>query len=238
MVDPLRDFDPKSIKGQPIVLRDGTPVMLGDVAEAIAESKHSQELTAGLLTLVKQGLGEELQLLVAALTIANTVSIFEEGADVSKLEEVARAYPFSRYLKEMGIGNDQASRRHLINWWESYMFMCGQTGTSHGQINQTGGTTNLWQATAALARKMRDDPARYRFLPAILINHPQEVTRVLNEINDATAFIEVLVGEAIDDLRRSPTFLGAFSTVARRNGTVIRTIPEALYSVHLALKRG
>ena len=52
-----------------------------------------------------------------------------------------------------------------------------------------------------------NDPATYRFLPPYLINNPQEVTKVLGEINQPKAFIEVLTGEAWEDLRKSKKFL-------------------------------
>ncbi len=197
------------------------------------------EFIAAVRSVLKKGGGDHLQLLIQGLEIQMTPTAFTStNPNLRILEEVAREYPLTRWLKNMGISLTDARRSHVCQWWETFMLMATEHGyVPFGQIDQIGRNTNLWKATGPLAAKMQKNPAAYRFLPALLINHPQEVARVLGELREAEPFVEVLTGERFEDLRTSPVFLGAFSIVEDDGGTVSRTVANAIFSIAMILQR-
>ncbi|OGG58459.1 hypothetical protein A2853_02060 [Candidatus Kaiserbacteria bacterium RIFCSPHIGHO2_01_FULL_55_17] len=217
----------------------GQMVSVDEIGKSMA-GLDPAEFVTGLRAIIEAHGGDKLKLLVDGLEIQSTPTAFrsENRRNVEVLERVARNYPFTRWLGEMGLESSAATRKHLQQWFASFMSMATEHGYSvGGTINTVSRTTNLWKATGPLASKMAQDPATYRFLPALLINHPQEVERVLGEINEPIPFLEVLVGECMEDLRYSKTFLGAFSFVSKETGTS-RTAKDALWSIHLVLQRG
>ncbi len=190
--------------------------------------------------LIRSGAGDALKLMVDGLEIQMTPSVFGDEERQETLEQTARDYPFSRYLNEMGISPKEATRENLCDWWDSFMVMAGESGFQAGGIDSVSRDTNLWKATGPLSEKMLGDPAQYRFLPALLLNHPQEVDRVLGEIKEAEPFMEILTGERMDDMRKSPEFLGAFSTVEKPGGEpgeISREVRDAIFTVTLVLQR-
>jgi len=72
---------------------------------------------------------------------------------------------------------------------------------------------NLWKATRSLASKMSEESARYGYLQPYNVNDPRLVEKALSEITDPYAWIEVLVGEAWEDICQCPELLKAFTTV-------------------------
>lgn len=182
--------------------------------------------------------GDQLKLLIDGVEIQMTESAFSKAnqEQLPTLEKVAEKYPFTKWLDEMGIDYTRATRSHLCTWWDSFMLMAAEHGYQAMGINQVNRSDNLWKATANLAAKMQLDPAAYGYLPALLINHPQEVSRVLSSINEPAPFLEVLTGEVIHDMRKCEAFMGAFCTV-RTDGEVVRSIPNAVFSVGLCLQR-
>lgn len=214
----------------------GQEISIGDIADA-AGQLTADEFLEFLRRIVQAGKGARLETLLQAITIEQTRSLFEDPVATAIVERVARSHPFTRWLDDMGIPRTAATRANLMAWWDIFIVMASEAGyRGRGQINDTSQSTNLWHATGALAEKMGRNPAAYRYLPNLLVNHPEEVGRKLGEIVDPTAFIEILVGEAMEDMRRSPVFLGAFSTVTEVGADP--TVEEALYSTSLALKRG
>lgn len=218
----------------------GNAIKIQELGEVLATLSASQLLQI-FHTVVSKGGGDGLKLLIDGVEIQSTPSNFEDNDKVTQLEVTAKKYPFSRWLEEMGKLPSQATREALCKWWETFMTMAGENGFQAGQIDSiSGGIGNLWKATGPLATKMLTYPARYKFLPALLANHSQEVARILSELDDPEAFLELLTGETMEQLRKSETFLGAFSTVKEKDGKpedVSRTIKDAIYSVALALQR-
>lgn len=217
----------------------GQLIRLGEISDALAQLEFGAFILAVKEIIVARG-SDQLKLLIDGLEIQATRTAFREDNErnVAILEEVAACYPFTRWCDEMGIETKSATRQHLCQWWTSLMSMAGEHGYVTGQIDAVSRNTNLWKATGPLALKMQSDPAAYRFLPALLINHAHEVERVLGEINEPEPFLEVLTGERMEDIRSSPAFLGAFSCVRATDGTISRTTPDALWSVQLILQRG
>ncbi|MBI4598975.1 hypothetical protein HY734_02130 [Candidatus Uhrbacteria bacterium] len=216
----------------------GVEVSIEEIGIALAELKP-EEFISAVRNILNSGGGDQLQLLIQGLEIQMTPSAFTpENSNLIVLEQVAQEYPLTRWLKGMGIATTTAKRFHICRWWETFMLMASEHGyVPFGQIDQISRSTNLWKATGPLAGKMQKNPAAYRFLPALLINHPQEVTRVLGELMEAEPFVEVLTGERFEDLRTSSTFLGAFSIVEDENGVVSRTVANAIFSMAMVLQR-
>lgn len=222
-----------------VILRDGSTVPTIDLPEIVMllEEPEFNRLLQAILA--RRGGSENLKLVIEALDIERTSSAFlQNNPSLQVLENVAVQFPFSYWLTQMGIHLTAATRDHLVSWWEAFMLMGKEAGYNpHGHINDVGRAVNLWRATGALAEKMRDQAAAYHFMPPLLINHPQQVTRLLADLNEPEPFLEVLTGERIEDLRTSPTFLGAFSTSTNDAGAIVRDIPHAIFSVALVLKR-
>jgi hypothetical protein len=215
----------------------GELVKVEEIGKALS-GLSPQMLLNVLREIIKKGGGDGLQLLVDGLEIQMTPSAFEDEDKKIKLEKTAAEYPFSRWLEEMDCLPSKATRKALCDWWDTFMAMAGENDFQTGKIDEISTGTNLWKATGALAQKMLKDPVKYRFLPALLANHPQEVARVLGELKDPEAFLELLTGERIEDMRKSPDFMGAFSTV-KKPGTdeISREIKDAIFSVMLVLQR-
>lgn len=225
-------------KSVQLMVRDQS-ISLNDVGAALAELSSDQFLVA-VRQILKTGDGDHLQLLIQGIEIQMTPSAFhcDQNPNLEKVEEVAQRFPFSRWLDNMGIEYVMATRDHLCKWWNVFMFMASECGYQpFGRIDQVGRTVNLWKATGPLAAKMQRDAAAYRYLPALLINHPQEVERVLGELKEAQPFLEVLTGERLEDLRNSPVFLGAFSVVRGESGTISREVPDVLFGLAMILQR-
>lgn len=223
-----------------IVIGGGRTVAIEEVSMAFSELGLPEFVTALRMIIERYG-SEQLKLLIDGLEIQATPSVFttENRDQVATLEKVASGYPFSRWLKGQGISSTLATRKHLCQWWEAFMLMAGEHGyVPAGHINQVSRTMNLWKATGPLASKMQANPDRYKFLPALLVNHPQEVARVLGVIDEAEPFIEILIGQRMEDLRMSEACLGAFSIVEDENGQITRTTAAALFSVLMILQRG
>lgn len=226
------------------ILQEAIKISIGGRSVTIEEIGKSlqglnvPELMKALEQLLVTIGGDQFKLLIDGFEIGMTQSAFsEERSDqLPTLLKVAQEFPFTSWLDEMGIQYTEARREHLCSWWDAFMLLATEMGYSAGRIDSTSRTTNLWKATANLAVKMQTDPAAYRFLPALLINHPSEVERVLGALNEPVPFIEVLSGEDIEDMRSCPEFLGAFSTITR-DGEVSRTPENAILSVALALQR-
>ncbi|MFA6305474.1 MAG: hypothetical protein WC651_01960 [Candidatus Gracilibacteria bacterium] len=220
----------------------GNLVRVREIGEALAGLSPDEFLRA-LRRIIEKGGGDGLKLLVDGLEIQMTPSAFSDPEKAEKLEATAQEYPFSRWLKEMEVLPSRATRESLCSWWDAFMLMAGENGHRPGNIDQISGGTNLWKATGPLAEKMLADTVKYRFLPALLANHPQEVARVLGELKDPEAFLELLTGECMEDMRKSPKFLGAFSTVRKKEnageGTdkISREVRDAIFSVMLILQR-
>ncbi|MCK9186519.1 hypothetical protein M0P48_03710 [Candidatus Gracilibacteria bacterium] len=234
------DIQPGPIEDLELTI-GGNIVRIKDIGEALAGLSPDEFLLV-LRRIIEKGGGDGLKLLVDGLEIQMTPSAFADPEKTEKLESTAQEYPFSRWLKEMEVLPSQATRESLCSWWDAFMLMAGENGYRPGNIDYPA-KMNLWKATGPLARKMLDDTVRYRFLPALLANHPQEVARVLGELKDPEAFLELLTGECMEDMRRSPKFLGAFSTTRKKEnideGTdeISREVRDAIFSVMLILQR-
>ena len=201
------------------------------------------EFVGVLKTILEIRGSEKLKTLIDGLEIQATQTAFRKGnkEQVNILETVANKYPLSKWLDAQGVDTKIADRQDLISWWDTMMLMAGESGYKNGPgnegIDSVSREVNLWKATGSLAQKMQNNQAAYRYLPPLLINYPTEVARVLGEINEPEPFLEVLMGENCDDMRKSPTFLGSMSLIRGKGGKITRTIPEALYSVKLILQR-
>ncbi|MFC1656044.1 hypothetical protein ACFL3C_04185 [Patescibacteria group bacterium] len=216
----------------------GKSLTIEDIGTALQGLEVPELMKAMERLLVTIG-GEQFKLILDGFEIGMTHSAFSEerAEQLPKLLEVIKKFPFTTWLTEMGIPFTGAMRKHLCEWWDAFMLLAVEMGYIAGRIDSTSRTTNLWKATAKLAAKMQADPAAYKFLPALLINHPSEVERVLSALNEPVPFIEVLTGEAIEDMRLCPEFLGAFSTIQHKGDTV-RSAENAVLSITLALQRG
>ena len=228
-ITPFKDED---------ILKDGGR-SLGIALQGIA----LPEFVGVVKTILEIRGSSELKTLIDGLEIQATQTAFREGNEeqVKILQTVASKYPFSKWLDAQGVDAKIADRQDLINWWDTMILMAGESGYKNGPgnegIDSVSREVNLWKATGSLAQKMQNNQAAYRYLPPLLINYPTEVARVLGEINEPEPFLEVLMGENCDDMRKSPTFLGSMSLIRGKGGKITRTIPEALYSVKLILQR-
>jgi len=201
------------------------------------------EFVGVLKTILEIKGSTELKTLIDGLEIQATQTAFRKGnkEQVNILETVANKYPLSKWLDSQGVDAKIADRQDLIAWWDTMMLMAEESGYKNGPGNEgidgVSREVNLWKATGSLAHKMQSNQAAYRYLPPLLINYPTEVARVLGEINEPEPFLEVLMGENCDDMRKSPIFLGSMSLIKNAKGKIARTIPDALYSVKLVLQR-
>ena len=191
-----------------------------------------------IATVVRERVAEELSILVSGMEIMQTPTSFtEDNPQLGILRRALSLNPLSFYLEQMGIDVKEAQRSHIMDWWDTLMQIAASLGYNPGGIDNTSRDTNLWKATAPLAAKMQSKAAAYRFLPAVPINHPSEVERVLNEINEPEPFLEVLVGESYQDMLNFPELIGALSTIVR-DGEISRTPQDGILSIHLILQRG
>lgn len=153
------------------------------------------------------------------LEIQNTPSAFDDPNDPEKkkmriLESVAQDYSYRDWLSDQQLQSHQATRQHIMAWWDFFKNRCKDRGYTPSSINRAGYATDLWKATCALARKMEQDPKKYGYLPAHLVNQPEVVAKaLLRDIENPEAWLEVLVGETVEDMLRSEAFLEAFSTI-------------------------
>jgi len=152
------------------------------------------------------------------LEIQNTPSAFDDPSDPDKkkskeLEGIAANYSYRDWLSEQNIKPHEATRDHIMAWWDFFKNRCKDRGYTPSSINRAGHVTDLWKATCALAQKMERDQKKYGYLPAHLVNQPEVVAKaLLRDIEDPEAWLEVLVGETIEDMLKSESFLEAFST--------------------------
>lgn len=176
---------------------------------------------------------DDLRLLLDVLEIANTDSAFNDPKKRELLEKAMTIYNFKAWLDGMGIPSQNATRQDLIQWWESYMEISKEFGfETAGHIDT--GNVGLWKATRNLAAKMQKNPADYNFLPATLINNPGQVDRALQQINKPIPFVEVLTGEAWEDLIQSVKFISGFSSVDTEDDDEIR---KSIWSIQLVINR-
>ena len=225
----------KQFKKEDILYDNGRP--LGVAMQGLA----LPEFVEVLRNILEIRGSSELKTLIDGLEIQATPTAFREDnkEQIKILESVASKYPLSKWLEAQGVDAKNADRQDLIAWWETMMLMAGELGyvvPGHEGIDSASRHMDLWKASGSLAKKMQGDQAAYRYLPPLLINYPTEVARVLGEINDAEPFMEVLTGERLEDMRQSPVFLGSMSLI-KNKGKIMRTIPDALYSVKLILQR-
>ncbi len=220
-------------------------LQIGELTVSTTELAHAvsgvspEEFLEILRSMVAARKNEQLKLLLDGLEIQATLSAFrvENRDNIAILEKVAATYPLTRWLEEMGVDSVRATRTHLCQWWDTMVLMASEHGYQSHQVSASSKSSHLWKATGPLAGKMQADPKKYLFLPALLANHEQEVVRVLGEISEPEAFLEVLIGERIEDIRTSPAFLGAFSFVKDKDGKISRSTADALWSVHMTLQR-
>lgn len=191
-----------------LTLRDGElTVTIQEIGEAMSHLP-AERVIPMLRHIVEQGEVSRLRQLIDALEIVATTSAFTDFERSRILSEVATKYRFAAWLQR---SRKQYSRVALLEYWDFFMKMA-RHGWHYipGSINTTGTSGVLWRATGTLAAKMAKSPADYCHLPAILVNNPEQVTKVLHEITDPVAFLEVLVGEAWEDMVTCQSFLAAF----------------------------
>ena len=182
---------------------------------------------------------EALKLIVDGLQIMQTKSAFRES-NLNNLNPLQRALgenPLYLYLEQMDIKPSEAKRKHIIAWWDTLMQFASFLGYNPGGIDDISKTNNLWKATSGLALKMQKKPSTYHYLPSILINYSAEVTRVLSQISEPIPFIEILVGEAYEDMEKFPHLIAAMSTI-KRDGKISQRVADGVLSIHMVLQRG
>lgn len=189
-------------------LREGTlEITLEELTAALGNLPPEQVIPI-IRAIVERGQVQRLRQLVDALEIVTTSSAFDDESRASILKEVAAKYPFSAWLRR---SRKAYNRGSLLEYWDFFMKMARHGWNYNpGAINESGTSGILWRATGNLAAKMAKSPGDYSHLPAILVNNAEQVAKVLREINDPMAFVEVLVGESWDDMVRCPEFLAAF----------------------------
>ncbi len=196
-----------------IALTADTTVTLHDLTTALSELPMDK-LISILKEIIRKGKGDQLREVVDALEIMTTESSFRDANKKDVLEATVTKYNFEWWLNTT---ERKKSREAVIDFWDFVMTMAFNAGLKTGTINSISQTTNLWKATGNLAKKMLENPSKYRFLPAILINNPELVSKTLMEITDPKAFQEVLVGESWEDMTASDIFLGGFSLTEDKN---------------------
>lgn len=211
----------------------GNQVALAEVVDGFAVMNSTDFMTAIKVIVRKRG-ADQLRGVLDALEIISTPSAFSDAEKVKNLTSLAGKYPLSWWLSSR---DAELSRQSIIDYWSFFMVMAGVIGFKAGKINEVSQTTNLWQATANLADKMTKSPGVYRHLPPILINNAEQVDRVLAEISDPIAFMEILIGEAMEDMRTAPEFFKAFATFdVNEDGN--DAVEKAIASVMIALQKG
>lgn len=186
--------------------------------------------------IVRKRGSEALTFLISGLEIMQTPSAFQKENE-TRLQPLAKALeknPLSFYAEHRNVPAKEITRKDIIDWWSTLMQMASVLGYSPSGIDGVSRQTNLWKATANLAAKMQLNPALYRFLPPVLINYVSEVERVLSEINEPIAFLEILIGERYEDMLQFPKLIEAFSII-ERNGSISRTTEDGILSIQLAL---
>lgn len=189
-------------------LREGAIEITIEELTATLGNLPPEQIVPIIRAIVECGQVQRLRQLVDALEIVTTTSAFDDESRAPILKEVAARYPFSAWLQRSRKAYNRAS---LLEYWDFFMKMARHGWNYNpGAINESGTSGILWRATGNLATKMAKFPGDYCHLPAILVNNAEQVEKVLREINDPMAFVEVLVGEAWDDMIKCPEFLAAF----------------------------
>lgn len=208
------------------------PELLDTLAGALSKAEML-EFVEGLIA--RQSV-DDFKDLLEVLEIFRTTTSFTDPENVEILEATAKQYGLVFWAERQGKDLTVITRADLGDWWDFFTQMAASKGFQPGSIDVKSQQNNLWKATSELAKKMSENPAAYRFLPAYLINNPQEVARALDEIANPIAFIEVLTGEAWEDLCRSAVFLEAFGGL----GSEVKaegSKEAAIATVMLALQR-
>ncbi|EKE10867.1 MAG: hypothetical protein ACD_15C00190G0002 [uncultured bacterium] len=187
-------------------------------------------------SVVREKGSEKLNMIIMGLEIMQTKSSFRGGDRnyLAILEKALALNPLSFYAKHQNIPFEQVGRVDIINWWTTLMQMAAVNGYCQDGIDCISRKSNFWKATVNLASKMQANPSAYQFLPALLINYPKEVERVLGVVQDPIPFLEILIGEAYEDILELPKLIEAFSLI-ERDGDISRSVADGILSIHLAM---
>ncbi len=228
-----RDALITTVQKQDITLQlPGGPVSLTQIKEALRQRGLTEEevLFFACDIIAQAGRADTAKLILDAREIACTPSAFSDTQKAEVLEGAAKDFGLHGWIdNQEGKTCQNITRDDILLWWDSFMQMAAVRGHVPGGIDAQSRTLNLWKATAKLRGKIEANPARYKFLPGDLANNPQLVGQILRNVEDPIAFIELMTGEAIEDMTEE--FLNGFSTTDHKG------IEGAVHAVMLALQR-
>lgn len=153
---------------------------------------------------------DELRNVLDALEISATNSAFDDQRKVKTLEKVMRKFNFKNWLAKMNIDPASADRTHLVEFWGSYMELAKVYGHVGNGVIDPREQTSLWKATLRLAKQMQARPTEYCNLHPLAANNATQVAKVMEQIEAPTPFLEVLTGEAWEDMAKSQEFIVGF----------------------------
>lgn len=212
----------------------GQMVSIDQLAKAFGDLTQQEQIV--FLQRVVQNRAE-FEVLYSAFVILATETNFDNPDKVTILENTATKRSFARYLKDRKISPENATRKDLIDWWSVFMKMANMNGYAGQEVDLASTGDNLWLATRNLSLEMQADPKSYDYLPGQLANHLAEVSKILERVEDARAFLTLLMGESWKDMQRSPAFMKAFLPTEIEIAPE-EIISEVIYHVSILLKTG
>ena len=180
---------------------------------------------------------DQFKSVLDALELSTTTSAFDDREKIKILERVMTKYHFRDYLEKMGIKPNDAMRADIIKYWESFMELTEVHGLSTGGIIDPKAQTSLWKATSRLAGKMQQNAAQYNNLPPLSANHAIQVQKTLADLEAPRPFLEILTGEAWEDMVKSPRFISGFQTHESSSKDPIDIQSDTIHQVRMVLNR-
>jgi hypothetical protein len=159
--------------------------------------------------IIEEGKIDGFRDILSAMEIVKKLTIFrpESAKQAAVLERVMTNLPFQAWLERH---ERRPSRSALMDYWTHVMAVAKSVGLVADTIDPRAVDITVLKATRTLANKMTLNPAAYAYLAPLNINHAAEVSRALGQIKQPIPFLEVLVGEAFEDMQWSQKFLSAW----------------------------
>ncbi len=218
--------------------RDGGEITPARLAGLTGYLLDRPDVVLALRDAAANGHANALIGIIGIMVMRTTQSHVANEAQRAIVVTAAQSYPFSFWLEQEGIPPRSATREHLDRWWRWFVQTCADAGFRCGSIENAGFGVGLWPASKDLAQKVEMEPGPYRLSDWTRLNNATEVGEALRIIMEPTRWIEVEVGDSMENMRTlCPDLIGAFSIITR-DGAISRTEADAIASVALILARG
>lgn len=198
--------------------------------DALCEMLAGLEPRALLMVIkqvAEQGRLDVLRDVIDAVELQFGKSVFEVEANLPLLEQMTRNFSLRVWLADTA---QKPSRQALIGYWDQFMVQARIQGIHVGRISESSDGGGLWKATSYLARKMLENPAAYGFLPPHRLNNKFLVDQTIERLKDPERWFEVLVGDTVERMAQSQSFLNSFCLRDEMTG-----LYGALYAVGVCL---